>query len=244
MLQPADLDRVASRFGVAEDQVRRDHLISHVLAALADVVPEIVFFGGTALARTHLPDGRLSEDIDLYAADRRSALLILDTALPQVLRREFPGIRWDPPPTAVRRSGAASLVPANAPSVRVQVLDRAGYVLWPTERRPVEVRYTDVRPASLVVPTRAAFVGMKVWAWIDRAAPRDLYDLWALALIGAVDGAAAGAFARAVGYRPGPRMFGTAPAERAWREGLAHQTAVLPAPEEALATVREAVAAA
>lgn len=244
MLLPADLDRVASRFGVAEDQVRRDHLISHVLAALADLVPEIVFFGGTALARTHLPDGRLSEDIDLYATDRGNVVRTLDAALPQALRREFPGVRWDPPPTHVRRSGAALLVPADAPSVRVQVLDRAGYLLWPTERRPVEVRYADVRPASLVVPTRAAFVGMKVWAWIDRAAPRDLYDLWALTRIGAVDGEAADTFARAVGYRPHPRMFGTVPGERDWREGLAHQTALLPPPDEALATVREVVAAA
>ena len=38
------------------EQVRRDHLISHVLAALATDVStnDLVFFGGTALSRTHL----------------------------------------------------------------------------------------------------------------------------------------------------------------------------------------------
>lgn len=35
MLDPQELSRTASAFGVAEEQVRRDHLISHILAALA-----------------------------------------------------------------------------------------------------------------------------------------------------------------------------------------------------------------
>ena len=69
MLQPDELANTAAAFGVADEQVRRDHLISHVLAGLADLELPVVFFGGTALGRTHLinPEGgaRLSEDIDL-----------------------------------------------------------------------------------------------------------------------------------------------------------------------------------
>lgn len=60
---------VAERFSVDMEQVRRDHLISHLLGAIAAGVPtdEVVFFGGTALSRTYLTDARLSEDIDLIA---------------------------------------------------------------------------------------------------------------------------------------------------------------------------------
>jgi predicted nucleotidyltransferase component of viral defense system len=62
MLDPQERAAFAERFGVADEQVDRDHLISHVLALLAAHLPgEVVFFGGTALARSHLPDGRLSE---------------------------------------------------------------------------------------------------------------------------------------------------------------------------------------
>ncbi len=58
---------IAERFGVAPEQVERDHLISHLLAFLSQNIHDrIQFIGGTALARTHLPDGRLSEDIDSY----------------------------------------------------------------------------------------------------------------------------------------------------------------------------------
>jgi predicted nucleotidyltransferase component of viral defense system len=49
-------DQVAQQFGVAPEQVERDHLISYLLAYLSEQFGDrIHFFGGTALARTHLP---------------------------------------------------------------------------------------------------------------------------------------------------------------------------------------------
>ncbi|WP_245650625.1 hypothetical protein [Nocardia harenae] len=44
-------DEVAVRFGVAPEQVERDHLISHLLAAIsARFADRLHFIGGTALA--------------------------------------------------------------------------------------------------------------------------------------------------------------------------------------------------
>lgn len=65
---------VADRFGADMEQVRRDHLISHLLAAIAAHVStdDGVFFGGTALSRTFLTDARLSEDVDLIALAPRA----------------------------------------------------------------------------------------------------------------------------------------------------------------------------
>jgi predicted nucleotidyltransferase component of viral defense system len=61
------------QFGVSEEQVRRDHAISVVLAALSDSLREdLLFFGGTALSRTYLEAERLSEDIDLIALGKRT----------------------------------------------------------------------------------------------------------------------------------------------------------------------------
>src|SRR5438132_1512343 len=72
MLHPDEETAVAERFGVARAQVRRDHLISHLLAAISThAADEVIFFGGTALSRTIAPHGRLSEDIDLIALGRR-----------------------------------------------------------------------------------------------------------------------------------------------------------------------------
>ena len=60
-MTPDEAVAIAELFGVAAEQVRRDHLLSHLLSALAvGAGDQVVFFGGTALARTHLPDGKVS----------------------------------------------------------------------------------------------------------------------------------------------------------------------------------------
>lgn len=240
MLDPRELRDVAARFGVTEDQVQRDHLISHALAVLPGLAPDVVFFGGTALARTYLPDARLSEDVDLYARGRGGVVRVLTDGLPKALRREYPGVRWDPPLDRVREPEPALLVPRTGHPVRIQVLGGEGYTPWPTERRAIDVRYSDVPPVELVVPTRAAFVGMKAAAWLDRRAARDLYDLWALARAGAIDEAAAAAFQMGVGWWPRSRDLVRSSAADAWEPALAHQTADLPTEQEALHVVEAA----
>lgn len=101
MLELDELAAVAGEYGVAEGQVRRDHLISHILLALSIMDMPVVFFGGTALSRTFLTDpeigARLSEDIDLCTEDRAEVAAELDERLPRLLRREYPGTTWDPP---------------------------------------------------------------------------------------------------------------------------------------------------
>lgn len=101
-------DAVAARFGVAPEQVERDHLISHLLAVLSDrFADQLHFIGGTALARTHLVDGRLSEDIDLVALGNRTELAAeIDAELPR------PGHRGRAPSNGERpdRQGAVAVV--------------------------------------------------------------------------------------------------------------------------------------
>jgi hypothetical protein len=98
-LQPDDLIRVMSAFGVAETQVRRDHAVSHILATLSQHHrDDLIFFGGTALSRTYLVDERLSEDIDLIATVPRNDLanaLIQDIGIG--LARTHGRITWTPP---------------------------------------------------------------------------------------------------------------------------------------------------
>lgn len=94
MLNPDEETAIAEQFGVARAQVRRDHLISHLLAALsAHAADQVVFFGGTALSRTFAPAGRLSEDIDLIAVQgRRTAAELVADCLVRGTRREYPGL--------------------------------------------------------------------------------------------------------------------------------------------------------
>jgi predicted nucleotidyltransferase component of viral defense system len=249
MLDPAELTDTATAFGVAEDQVKRDHLISHLLAALAGLAQPIVFFGGTALARTWLPDptagGRLSEDVDLYTADRKDVAKALEE-LPHLLRREFPGTRWEPAPADVRAIDPARLVTREGLQLRVQLLTTTEHrelAAWPTELEPIRMRYADVAPASLHVPTLTSFGGMKTVAWLDRAAARDLYDLAALARIGGLTADTAKLVREVTGWTVARHGFTRLPSFD-WAVQLGHQTGTLPPAQHCLDLVRATYGAA
>lgn len=57
MLDFNEAAEVQKLFSSTQMQVRRDHAISHILTALQDIHSEMIFFGGTALARTYLRQG-------------------------------------------------------------------------------------------------------------------------------------------------------------------------------------------
>jgi predicted nucleotidyltransferase component of viral defense system len=250
MLEGDELADIAAAFGVAEDQVRRDHLISHLLHALAQLRLPVVFFGGTALSRTYLRDpssgARLSEDIDLYTAERKEAAAALDERLPRLVRREFPRIRWEPTISSVRSADAAQLVTPDGIRVRLQLLDSGrhhrDYATWPTRETEVHLRYRDVPATAMMsTPTLAAFVAMKTVAWADRRAARDLYDLAGLARIRALTREAADLVKLATGLTVGRSLFTPTPMSD-WETQLVHQTLSLPPARQCLDDVSLAYA--
>jgi predicted nucleotidyltransferase component of viral defense system len=241
-------DRIAEEFGVGTRQVERDHLVSHLLAFLSQGFGDrLHFIGGTSLARTFLPEGRLSEDIDLIAIGERKALAAeLDAALPRAVARTHGRLTLEPALADVSDAVAAVLRTEDGLSVRVQLLSAPQRVLWPTERRVLVQRYRDAPPARLAVPTLTAFAASKTATWADRQAPRDLWDLWALSAIGAIDQAAADMYQRLGPTKrpPGLYLFNRAPSEAEWQSQLAGQTRLSISASEALAVVRDAWACA
>lgn len=243
-LDLAELQHVAEQFGVSDEQVHRDHVASHLLAVIShELAEQVLFIGGTALARTHLPDGRLSEDLDLIAVGRRSEVATaLDKLLPRGASRAVGALRWNPSLTAVRGADAAMLEGSHGVRLKVQLLRGEGYEAWPTERRALHQRYTDAPAATLSVPTRAAFAASKTATWADRRAPRDLWDLYALAELGAIDRDALDLYRRhgPTNRAPSPDLFHRPPTEQAWRGALSGQTRLSVTAAHALAEVRKA----
>jgi predicted nucleotidyltransferase component of viral defense system len=251
MTYPSGLGRdeaatVAQQFGVALEQVHRDHLISLILAALQAHADELIFFGGTALARTYLPSGRLSEDIDLIAVtDRRSTARAISRTIERALRVTHGRVDWTVALADIRDTDPASLVTSDGLVVRVQLLSAQGYPPWPTAIHDINQRYSDIAQTRLRTPVRDSFAAWKTAAWFQRHAPRDLYDLWALALAGALTRSAGQLFAIHTGLGPPQdHMFSRVPAEHDWQEQLSGQTRLTVSSEEALQVVRSAWAAA
>jgi predicted nucleotidyltransferase component of viral defense system len=232
----------AQRFGIASEQILRDHFISHVLAVLP---PDTRFFGGTALCRTYLDATRLSEDIDLLHPDPSSCLDRLEATIPRALRREYPGSEWKP--RGSEDDGiAATLAPPGIVAIKVYVGQLHPVDPWEFAATDVQLRYSDLAATTtLQCPTLATFAAMKLSAWFDRHAPRDLYDLAGLAATGILaDPVVADLFRakHAVGlpvweFARAPKSTATA-----WETELAGQVGVLPSAEECLATVSDALA--
>jgi len=223
-----DVERVRQQFGVDRAQVLRDHAVSHVLGALARVVraDDLTFFGGTALSRTFLPVLRLSEDIDLIVrGDRADMARQIEQAVARDLARTHGTATWNPGLTQTRGPEDAVLRVGDNVQVRFQLLTKAGYPDWPTERRQLIQRYADAPDATLTTFTAPAFAANKTAVWLERRSPRDLYDLWALGQHGHVGPEATDLFRRLgpTGGRPAPWMFDKPPTEQAWQASLGHQ---------------------
>lgn len=237
-----DLDEsqdVQVLFGAEESQVNRDHAISHVLVALQQINTEFVFFGGTALSRTYLTTGRLSEDIDLYSPDRRALCRELDD-LPRLMKEEFPQAVWNVIPSQTVEPRSSLLVCEASIQIRVQVVDvlSRGWQSIPTNLVDIHQRYSDVSKTQLIVPTFDGFVAMKILAWFDRGAPRDLFDLDRLSRIGAVSSATHDLVEKLRGYRLTKQML-SRKVSGLWQEELAHQTKLERSENECLARVLE-----
>ncbi|MEZ3161691.1 nucleotidyl transferase AbiEii/AbiGii toxin family protein [Microbacterium sp. BWT-B31] len=242
ILSPHDLDAVRHRFGVDDEQVRRDHVISHALAALSTIDSDsVVFIGGTALSRTHLTELRLSEDIDLIGRGSRTEVAReIQDALVTSLGRAVGVPRFEPD-LAVTRHPASSVMSVRGARVKIQLLNGSEYPQWPTEVRDLEQRYADAPPARMRVLTAPAFAAAKLAAWHDRAAPRDLYDLWALAEQGIIDAEAAALFGRFGPLTDAARVtFSRRPSDAEWVAALSHQGVLRVGPVEAADVVRRA----
>lgn len=245
MIDADEVREAVAHWGTTSDQIHKDHLISHLLNALRDV-GGFVFYGGTALNRTFLSD-RLSEDIDLYLNPREPA--VPDDVIPLLIartNREFPDLRVD----TATREGDVRTYSVTTESHRVQIQfvgPRPEHGTIEVYRNHVELTYSDLpESVPLVTPTLVAFYALKAAAFEDRHLERDLFDLAGLARIGAIDSDALDALRTFRGTGPTPWMYqdDRAPDPRAWEVALAHQTRAPGDPRQAIASVREVLAAA
>ena len=237
MLDPHEGLTIQQLFGTSLSQVQKDHAISHVLSALGNFNTDLVFYGGTGLARTFLVHGRLSEDIDLFTSNRSALLRELDT-VPELIIQEFPQAYWATKPSQITKPGKALLVCQQGVQIEVQAISAQGRRLSeiPTAFSEIHLRYSDVPKIKLRAPTLDGFSAMKLAAWFDRATARDLFDVEGLTHLGPVSAAARELVVELLGFTLtlgmlDRRVIGN------WHDELAHQTRLEITEEQALARV-------
>jgi len=225
MIRDVEIRDRARRLGVDIELIRKDHVLNHVLAAVAEIPSDVVFRGGTALARVYWPDFRISEDLDFLVEGKLAqATELVEQAVG----------------AAAERIGFDLLVEFNRPDtdmvraligwgeVRLAVdLNRAERPALAIDRRELHLPYsdlsTDVRGIRVVALEE--ILANKWYMLDDRREPRDLFDLWSGICLRAIPlDSVADAF-RAK-YRAKPRLWRIERArklEAAWEERLGHQ---------------------
>ena len=157
MITPGEVQAHARRWRVAPEQIHRDHLISHVLASLAGVDIDYWFFGGTALNRSHVTYGRLSEDIDIMVED---VTVDVEDLLARRLLPTLGATTWE---LVSRRSWMYThQITTMDGAIKLQVVrfDREDQ-RWGWEEAAVELRY-DCLPGAVMmrIPELDGFVAM------------------------------------------------------------------------------------
>lgn len=230
MIDDLEIRGLARELGVPESQIRRDHLLSHLIVGLP-LEDRVVFIGGTALNRTHLPDVRLSEDVDVHLVEGLADDLVAQ--LLEAVRLEYPGLAVD---SRERRHDVATYsLQVDGLRVQLQIItNRPEWTKLPAEITPVRLRYSDLSESvDLLVPTVEAFGAMKLTAYIDRFAPRDLFDLRELAERGAVSDESLALTRKLLGRSLARQEFETSPSDDQWDIELSHQVAETGSPAEA-----------
>lgn len=230
MIDDSEIRDLVRDLGVPESQIRRDHLLSHLIARLP-LGDRVVFIGGTALNRTHLPDVRLSEDLDIHLVDGRADDLVAQ--LLEGVRLEYPGIAVD---SRERRYDVATYsLQVDGLRVQLQVVtNRPEWTRLPAEITSVRLRYSDLTESvNLVVPTVESFAAMKLTAYVDRFAPRDLFDLRKLAERGALTEESLDLTRKLLGRSLARQEFETSPSDDQWNIELSHQVGDAGNPAEA-----------
>lgn len=165
------------------------------------------------------------------------AIELIPARLRTLLRREFPDMTWSAAEPTDRM--VTALVEAGTRSVKVQLVEpRQREDQIPTISTEVELRYSDL-PATVTlrVPSPPGFAAMKLMAWHQRQAPRDLVDLSALAGIGAITADAIDLTKQISGTRISKRVLQQRIPPSVlthWDTQLAHQMASAPRPDECL----------
>jgi uncharacterized protein len=149
MIRDVEIRDRARRLGVDIELIRKDYVLNHVLAAVAESADDIVFRGGTALARVYWPDFRISEDLDFLAEGKLSQATEL-TEQAARLAAERTGVDLTIEVMRPDSDMVRALVGWGEVQLAVD-LNRAERPALPAGQRELDLPYSDLSPADRAI---------------------------------------------------------------------------------------------
>lgn len=178
MIPQAEVHRRARSLGIQEAHVRRDYVLNHVLVSIGQSIPELIFRGGTSLARVYWPDFRLSEDLDFIAEGQVVDLEDrLGASVAESSKRIGRSLTFGF--GSPREGWSRSTVESEFGELLIDInLEENAYL--PVKEERLNLPYSDLEEEiGIRCVSTSEILGNKWFMLDDRKEPRDLYDLWA-----------------------------------------------------------------
>lgn len=246
MIGRPELQRRSAALGISVAHVELDYVLNHLLVEIARDPGDLVFRGGTALARVYWPDFRISEDLDFIGAgpmpdlENRLARAVGTVAEDSGLDLVLAAGGWREDQLRARVHWTTPWSTGGELLLDVVRFQRA---VLPVVTRPLHLPYTDLgapRAAGIPVQDLNEIMANK-WLMLEaRREPRDLFDLWwALRQQGVAFSEIAGAHMAVYGYPPmRASVDEAARLETGWEQRLRYQRKDLPPFGDVLSAIR------
>jgi predicted nucleotidyltransferase component of viral defense system len=203
MIQPKEINKVATANRVNDRQIEKDYVLSWVLFAISKneiLNKALVFKGGTALKKAYFEDYRFSEDLDFTLID--------ESVTNEQIKTEFNNLfdfikeetnmdmRIDEKKWTIHETGSpqfyidyVSSLQGNMGSRDLKIDITRGEILeTEVEHRNIYRNYSDLEEDFQIQCYSLAEVLIeKMTALMGRTEPRDLYDFWYLTEVERLD---------------------------------------------------------
>ena len=196
MIEPKEINKVATTNRVSDRQIEKDYVLSWVLYAISKnkiLSSALVFKGGTVLKKAYIEDYRFSEDLDFTLLNEK----ISNEQIRDEFNKLFVFIReeaniemqLDEKKWTIHEPGSPQFyidyvgpLKGNMGSRDLKIDITRGEVLeTEIENKPIYRTYSDLEEDfSLQCYSLAEVLIEKMAALMGRTEPRDLYDFWYL----------------------------------------------------------------
>jgi hypothetical protein len=200
MIRPGEIQLKANTFGVRDQQIEMDYILSWILFGLSKhekLSKQIIFKGGTALKKIYFEDYRFSEDLDftllnpeipntniLFWFEEIFAILKEEANIPlEILdnnEHEDGGINF-----YIRYIGPLGGQGQNK-RVKVDISRREQLVFEPVIR-DVFIDYSDQEEFQIACYSLEEILVEKLRSVMQRMQARDFYDIWYLLAVQRMD---------------------------------------------------------
>jgi predicted nucleotidyltransferase component of viral defense system len=193
MIKPGEIQRKANAFGVRDQQIEKDYILSWILFGISrhkQLSSIIVFKGGTVLKKVYFENYRFSEDLDFTLLDDTITNSLIFSWFNEVF--EFIKSEANIPLNIIDNNehedgGINFYISYIGPlggqgnNKRVKVdISRSEKLVFKPVLNEVIIQYTDLFAHKILCYSLEEVLVEKMRSIMQRMQARDLYDLWYL----------------------------------------------------------------